>query len=52
MNYISVANTISRHPILVERCLDALLSQKIKPLKVILIDQNENELKLSKSNYS
>lgn len=48
MNYISVTNTINRDPFLVERCLQALLSQKISPIKVILIDQNERELELSK----
>lgn len=47
MNYISVTNTINRDPILVERCLQALLSQKKKPLKIFLIDQNENEIMLS-----
>jgi hypothetical protein len=47
MNYISVTNTINRDPNLVERCLHALLSQKKKPLKVFLIDQNENEIMLS-----
>jgi GT2 family glycosyltransferase len=47
VNYISVTNTINRNPILVERCLQALLSQKKKPLKVFLIDQNENEIILS-----
>ena len=47
MNYISVTNTINRPQFLVERCLNALLTQKISPVKVILIDQNKNELKLS-----
>ena len=48
MKYIAVVNTINRPPHLVERCLNALLEQKISPIKVILIDQNENELELSK----
>ena len=48
MKYIAVVNTINRPQHLVERCLNALLAQKISPIKVILIDQNENELELSK----
>ena len=48
MNYIAVVNTINRPQHLVERCLNALLIQKISPIKVVLIDQNENELELSK----
>jgi hypothetical protein len=47
MKYIAVVNTINRPQHLVERCLNALLAQKISPLKVILIDQNEIELELS-----
>lgn len=47
MNYIAVVNTINRPKHFVERCLNSLLSQKINPIKVILIDQNENEVKLS-----
>lgn len=47
MNYIAVVNTINRPQHLVERCINALLSQKIKPIKVFLIDQNENELNIS-----
>lgn len=47
MNYIAVVNTINRPQHLVERCINALLSQKIKPIKVFLIDQNENELDIS-----
>lgn len=47
MNYISVVNTINRPQHLVERCLNALLEQKIKPNKVFLVDQNENEISLS-----
>lgn len=47
MNYITVVNTINRPQHLVERCLQALLSQKIKPSIVFLIDQNENEIGLS-----
>lgn len=49
MNYIAAVNTINRNKNLVERCLNALLSQKIKPNKVILIDQNDKELELSES---
>ncbi len=48
MNYIAVVNTINRPQQLVERCLNVLLAQKISPIKVILIDQNEKELELSK----
>lgn len=48
MKYIAVVNTINRPKYLVERCLNALLAQKISPIKVILIDQNENELELPK----
>jgi GT2 family glycosyltransferase len=48
MKYIAVVNTINRPQHLVERCLNALLAQKISPIKVILMDQNENELELSK----
>ena len=48
MNYIAVVNTINRPQHLVERCLNALLAQKISPIKVILIDQNEKVLELSK----
>lgn len=47
MNYVAVVNTINRPQHLVERCINALLSQKIKPIKVFLIDQNENELDIS-----
>jgi GT2 family glycosyltransferase len=47
MNYITIVNTINRPQHLVERCLNALLEQKIKPNKVILVDQNENEINLS-----
>lgn len=49
MNYIAAVNTINRNKNLVERCLQSLLSQDIKPQKVILIDQNDEELDLSKS---
>ncbi len=49
MNYIAAVNTINRNKDLVERCLHALLSQKIKPQKVILIDQNDRELDLPES---
>jgi len=40
LNYIIVTNTINRPLFLVERSLRASLNQKIKPEKVILIDQN------------
>ncbi len=49
MNYIAAVNTINRNKDLVERCLQALLLQKIKPQKVILIDQNDRELDLPES---
>ena len=47
LNYIIVTNTIKRPPFLVERSLRASLNQKIKPGKVILIDQNTNPCELS-----
>jgi len=47
MNYIAVVNTINRPQHLVERCLNALLKQRINPNKVFLVDQNENEIDLS-----
>jgi GT2 family glycosyltransferase len=47
INYIAVVNTINRPQHLVERSLNALLKQKIIPNKVILVDQNENEIDLS-----
>lgn len=47
MKYIAAVNTINRSKALVERCLNSLLSQKVKPIKVILIDQNEIKLELS-----
>jgi hypothetical protein len=47
LNYIIVTNTYQRPADLVERSLRASLNQKIKPLRVILIDQNENNLILS-----
>src|ERR1035437_1348734 len=40
INYIIVTNTIRRPNFLVERSLRGSLGQKIKPKKVILIDQN------------
>ena len=48
LNYIIVTNTYHRPTNLVERCVRASLNQKIKPQKVILIDQNEVPIKLSK----
>jgi GT2 family glycosyltransferase len=47
MNYITVVNTINRPQHLVERCLNAILKQKIVPNKVILVDQNENKINFS-----
>lgn len=46
MNYIIVTNTFNRPIELVARSIRASLSQKIKPQKVFLIDQNNLELKL------
>lgn len=46
MKYMIVVNTINRSVDLVERCLESCLSQKIKPISVVLIDQNENLLRL------
>lgn len=48
MNYIIVTNTYKRPPHLVNRSLKASLSQKIKPVKIILIDQNEIPVTLDK----
>lgn len=47
MNYIIVTNTINRSLHLVERSLRASLSQKVLPIKVILIDQNKTTSALS-----
>lgn len=47
MNYIAVVNTINRDRALVERCLNAILSQKIKPKRIFLIDQNDKEIPLN-----
>lgn len=47
MNYIAAVNTINRSKALVERCLNSLLTQKIKPIRVFLIDQNDTQLDLS-----
>jgi len=47
MNYIAVVNTINRDKVLVEKCLNALLSQKIRPQEILFIDQNKNQLPLS-----
>lgn len=46
LNYIIVTNTIRRPAELVEKSLNSSLSQGIKPLKVILLDQNNPLLKL------
>lgn len=40
MNYIITVNTYNRPVKLVLRCLESCLRQEIKPLRVILIDQN------------
>jgi hypothetical protein len=47
MDYIILTNTFQRPPELVERSIKSSLNQKIKPQKVILIDQNEPPLQLS-----
>jgi GT2 family glycosyltransferase len=44
VKYIIVTNTYKRPQYLVERSLRASLNQKIPPVKVILIDQNDKEL--------
>jgi GT2 family glycosyltransferase len=46
MNYIIVTNTYKRPADLVLRSLRASISQRIKPYKVFLIDQNQSELVL------
>jgi GT2 family glycosyltransferase len=46
LQYIIVINTYNRPIELVERCLRASLKQKISPQKIILIDQNSEELNL------
>lgn len=46
MNYIIVTNTYKRSADFVVRSLRASLSQKIKPVQVFLIDQNQSELDL------
>ena len=48
MDYIIITNTFERSLELVERSLKSSLNQKIKPQKVILIDQNDQSLKLSR----
>jgi len=48
MDYIILTNTFRRSIDLVERSLKSSLNQKIEPRKVILIDQNDPPLKLSK----
>lgn len=47
MKYIAVVNSINRPTHLVERSLRSLLSQKVSPINVILIDQNNIGLELS-----
>lgn len=46
MNYIIVTNTYKRPAELVERSIRASLGQRIPPVKVILIDQNEDPVNL------
>ncbi len=46
LKYIIVTNTINRSAELVEKSLTNSLNQKIKPQKVILLDQNTQPLKL------
>lgn len=46
--YIVVVNTYERPVELVQRCLNAAIDQKILPQKIILIDQNPDELALRK----
>ena len=46
MNYIIVTNTYNRPFELVTRSLKASLQQKIEPIAVFLIDQNEKKLEL------
>ncbi|MBE0539752.1 MAG: glycosyltransferase [Ignavibacterium sp.] len=46
MNYIIAVNTYNRPVKLVLRCLESCIRQAIKPIKIILIDQNENALEL------
>jgi len=48
MDYIILTNTFRRSIDLVERSLKSSLNQKIEPQKVILIDQNDPPLELSK----
>lgn len=47
LRYIVVINTYNRPTKLVERCLKAVIDQKILPQKIFLIDQNSAELNLS-----
>jgi|SRR3972149_1284662 len=47
LNYIIAINTYHRPTNLVERCVSASLNQKIKPQKVILINQNKIPIRLS-----
>ncbi len=46
LNYIIVTNTIKRPVDLISRSIRASLNQKIKPKKVILLDQNQPAIKL------
>ncbi len=47
IQYIIATNTYNRPKDLVERSLMASLNQKVPPLKVILLDQNETTVKLN-----
>jgi len=46
LNYIIVVNTFNRQTELVARCLRAALNQKIPPKKILLIDQNSEQIVL------
>lgn len=46
MQYVIITNTINRPAALVERSLRASLDQKVRPVKVILVDQNDTPLAL------
>lgn len=41
MKYLIAVNTYNRSLILVQRCLESCLNQKIQPVKIIIVDQNE-----------
>jgi GT2 family glycosyltransferase len=52
MKYIVVTNTVNRDVALVVRCLRSSLNQKIRPQRVILIDQNSPNLNLPEDLFS